>query len=650
MQDSINSNLDNQIDLRELLTALWAYKLFIAGTCALGIVLGGYYALYADKEFTSIAIFSLEKVQSGGFSINGEAGALAAMAGLSGLGSGNKNVSVPKDQVMGRVFIEKLDAKLNFQADPFFNTYDPNAVDPTWKALIKRAIGWQKSSLDSQERIWQVIVKKYSKSVAFDKTKNGGIEIVTRHENALRAAEIANTIMDAVITNSKIQKNIAKDAQLDYLTQTLAKALSDLELSQSNLQNFALENSVQPLESFAVGSLQLEAFREQLSRTSEMHDAVAELALLLEKKATGQTDYLSLRQQFPIVDQVEFRRVMGQNEIISSWSWPDEGSVMAVFDTLSERKNRLKSQINASQINAERSGEDLEIYAKFEREAKVAQAAYTVLIEQVKAQSMMAGYRPDNSEVYEYAAPSIGPSAPKRTEVLTLGGSLGLLVGCVLALVFASRRGVYYTKNSLIAGAQARYKASAKVLTPLRQASLEDLNILLMKKPFLALRDLAVEIHKSGATQVVVTSLSAKLTGNDAARALASYMQSNSMKVALIDFSEKGKKLDIDAKTISVGSFVVVESVGQVSVLKPGDNLATMGLLSQRDFLKNLQSLSPTFDLIFLCADNVDAISLLRALEGQKTFHITIARTKHTKSDTLSYMRSLMPVQGLLHD
>ena len=46
----------------------------------------------------------------------------------------------------------------------------------------------------------------------------------------------------------------------------------------------------------------------------------------------------------------------------------------------------------------------LETYAKLEREAKIAEATYTVLIEQVKAQSMIAGFRPDNTEVYEYAS------------------------------------------------------------------------------------------------------------------------------------------------------------------------------------------------------------------------------------------------------
>ena len=647
MQDSLNSNSDDEIDLRELFITLWAYKLFIAGTCALGVVFGGYYALNADKEFTSAAIFKLDHAKSGGISLGGELGALASIAGFGG---GLAATILPTDQVTGRIFIEKLDAKLNFQADPYFNTYNPNSVDPIWKSLIKRAIGWQKSSTDAQEATWQGIVAKYSKNVVLDETPDGSVKIVVTHVNPQRAAEIANVIMDVIISTAKNKKNTEQDQQLSYLSNTLAKALSDLEVSQSSLKQFALENSALPLESFAAGSLQLDGLREQLSRTSELHEAVAALSLMLQNRTTDQKNYLALRQQFPIVDQVEFRRVLGQNEIISSWSWPEASSVDAVFDTLTERKSRLQSQINASQIDAERSGLALETYAKLEREAKIAEATYTVLIEQVKAQSMVAGYRPDKTEVYEYASPSISPSAPKRSLILALGAVLGLFVGAALSLVLALRRGVYYSKNSLITGAQARLTASVRALLPLRNKSLNDLNTMLVKKPRSVLRDVAVEIHKSAATQVVVTSSRAKLTGNDVARALASYMQSDTMTVAVIDFSSRAKKLDIDRERLSVGSFVVAESAGHVSILRPDGDLAAMELLSQRGFWKNTQSLNSTFDLVFLCADNGDAISLLSALEGQKTFHITLARTKNTKSATLAQMRSLLPIQGLLYD
>ncbi|MDB9877760.1 Wzz/FepE/Etk N-terminal domain-containing protein [Amylibacter sp.] len=647
MQDLLNSESNNEIDLRELFITLWAYKLFIAGTSALGIMFGGYYALNEDSKFVSTAIFKLDQGQSSSISIGGE---FSALASLAGFGTAIDTSTLPIDQVNGRIFIQNLDAKLDFQADPYFNTYNPNSVDPIWKSLIKRTIGWQKPSTNAQEAIWQGITTRYSDNIVLGETKDGALKIVVTHVNPQRAAEIANVIMDKIISDTKNKKNAEQDQQLFYLSNTLAKALSDLEVSQSNLKEFALENSALPLENFAAGSLQLDALREQFSRTSELHKAVAALSLILQNKTTDQNNYLALRQKFPIVDQVEFRRVLGQNEIISSWSWPKSSTVKAVFDTLSERKSRLLSQINASQINAERSGLALETFAKLEREAKIAEATYTVLIEQVKAQSMVAGFRPNRTEIYEYASASINPSTPKSSIILALGGALGLLLGAALSLILALRRGVYYSKNSLKIGVQARHTASIKTLLPLRNKILDDMNTMLMKKPRPILRDMAVEIHKSATTQVVVTSSRAKMTGNSVARALASYMQSESIKVAVIDFSSRAKKQDIDDKRFSVGTFVVVESAGHISVLRPDGDLAAMELLSHRDFVEKTQSLNSTFDLVFLCADNGDAISLLSALEGQKTFHITLARTKNTKSATIAQMRSLLPIQGLLYD
>jgi hypothetical protein len=127
-------------------------------------------------------------------------------------------------------------------------------------------------------------------------------------------------------------------------------------------------------------------------------------------------------------------------------------------------------------------------------------------------------------------------------------------------------------------------------------------------------------------------------------------MQSEALKVAVIEFTSKIKKPDIDTEKVSFGSFVVAEHFDYVSVLKPGGKLAAIELLSQKDFWVNIQSLNSNFDLVFLCADNSDAISLLSAVEAQNAFHFTLARTKQTKSATLAAMRSHLPIQGLLYD
>ena len=648
MHHSQKSLSEDEIDLRELFMTLWTYKLFILSSCVIGIVLGIYYLQNIEKEFTSTAIFKLNKnVSSNNFSQSSQ---LSAFASLAGFSNKNDNSALPVDQVSGRIFIQKLDAKLNFQDDPYFNTYNPNSEDPIWKSLIKRAIGWQKSSPNVEEAIWQSIIKTYSSSVLLSETEDGSAKIMVTHVKPQRAADIANVIMDVIIFEKNIKTKKQQDQWMSYLSNTLANALGDLEHVQAKLKDFSLENSALPLESFAAESLELNALREKLKRSNKLYEAVTALSLMLQNNTTTQDDYLRLRKKYPIVDQVTFRRVLGQNEIINSWSWPKASSVSAVFDTLSERITRLKSNINELQINADRSGIALEKYARLEREARIAEATYTVLIEQVKAQSISAGFQPDVSEVYEYASAPINASAPKRNQTIALGAILGLFFGIALSSILAFRRNVYHSRESLKSGTRARFAFSVRTLLNLRNKSLTELNTMVVKKPLPILRDLAVEIHKSDVTQIVVTSSRSKLSGYDTSRALASYMQSGNMKIAVINFSSKATKLDTDHEKLSVGSFVVAERADHVSVLRPDSDLAAMELLSQKGFRGSIQSLNSTFDLVFLSADNGNAISLLSALEGQEVFHITLARTRKTNSVTLTQMRSRLPIQGLLHD
>jgi hypothetical protein len=273
-----------------------------------------------------------------------------------------------------------------------------------------------------------------------------------------------------------------------------------------------------------------------------------------------------------------------------------------------------------------------------------------VLIEQVKAQSITAGYQSDNSEVYEYASASVNPSSPVRSKILALGAILGLFLGIVLTSILAPLRGVCYSRKALKSRTQARLMFKLRSLQHLRNKSLKDLNTLIIKKPRPILRDLAMEIHKSNATQIVVTSSGTKLSGDDTSRALASYMQSETMKIAIINFSLNAKKLEIDNERLTLGSFVVTERERHISVLSPDSELAAIEQLGQKGFRESIQSLKSSFDLVFMSADNSDTISLLSALEGHKVFHITLAKTRKTKSETLTQMCSHLPIQGLLYD
>jgi uncharacterized protein involved in exopolysaccharide biosynthesis/aspartate carbamoyltransferase regulatory subunit len=642
MQNSSTLEKNKEIDLIGIFLIFWNYKFFIILISVLGIILGGIKALDSPKIYTSVAVFKLAPDKNTNNSSGGELGAILSLAGNS-----KNSVRITDDQIKGRVFVKKLDKKLKFRNDPYFNRYNPNAVDPYWKATIKQFVGWQKPELDKEEMVWQSVSSAFARNVKIvSKSSADIVQIFVTHKNSVRAANIANHIMQTIMDGMHEKKVNEQDQQLEYLSLALARSLFDLESKQTQLKNFVLKNNALPLETFTAGSIELDNLREKLKKTTELYNSVEKTLFLVQKKTITEKDYLLLRKEFPLVDQVEFRRILGGSEIVSYWNWPSEVSLKGVISTLKERINRLNIQIQSTQNEAERFGKNLETYTALEREATIAEATYTVLIEQTKAQSMIAGYSPERSEVYDYAVPSSTPSSPNRKLVMVLGAMLGFFIGSTIAFIHSSYRNVHYTKKSLILGSKAKFTASIKTLLPLRKKSFEQKQILLNKKPYIMLRDLVLEIHKNGSRNLVITSSRAKLTGIDMALILAGYMQKETIKVAILDLSKKQNYKNINKENI-IETFIVSEKFQNVSILSPN---STYDAMSQKDFIENIKLLTSTFDMVITCADDYDAMSLLRASQNQNFFHITLARVKHTKLDVLPKMHNLLPIQGLLHD
>jgi uncharacterized protein involved in exopolysaccharide biosynthesis len=645
MNNNQNFILDDEINLGELLTTFWVYKTIIIISFLIGLVSALYIIKTSEKKYTSSVIFKLDQSASSDF--KSEAGLLASVVGLNqnALGPG-----LPTDQIKGRIFIEDLNKKIDFISDPFFNTYNPNYKTPKWKASIKKMIGWDGTHSEANEIVWQRIVSNYSKNISLTETKENAIKLSVTHSNPNRAAEIANNIMISLINKSKLKKNKAQDGQLNYLSSTLAESLNDLETAQSKLKTFALENRALPIEDFAVESYQLDELRNQLIRTNELHDAVLELFKIMDKNDVSNKSYLELRSKFPIVDQVEFRRVLGQNEIISSWSWPSKNTVEAVYSTLSERKKRLETEINSSKIKAERSGEALEVYAKLKREATVAEATYTVLIEQVKAQSLFAGYRPEKSEIFDYAFPPISPSSPNKLLLIIIGSIFGIFIGSGLSLLWNNIRGVCNSRNILKKISEAKIVENSRKLKYLRKKSLNSINVVLKKNAHPILRNIAMEIHKNKLPFIVITSFRSKFKSNDIGQILACYMQSKQTKIAIINFSQSEQNLKKSIPDNTIEPFEIFEENEHISLLTTGKDTKILDVLAQKGINTITSKLRKSFDLIFLCADNIDTTLLLSSLEEEKAFHIALARIKQTKLDILKRTTKLIPIEVLLHD
>ena len=165
-------------------------------------------------------------------------------------------------------------------------------------------------------------------------------------------------------------------------------------------------------------------------KVNEIADLLFIIQNIIESGNLDDKSYEALKSSHPLVDDLDFRRILGMSETISAWTWPDIATVDAVSTTLRDRTNRLNVDIAKIEENAKIYATSAEELAAYTRDAKIAEATYTVLIEQVKSQSLAAGFQPETFKVYEYATPPLAPSSPKRNLILALGLVLGLFLGC----------------------------------------------------------------------------------------------------------------------------------------------------------------------------------------------------------------------------
>ena len=246
-----------------------------------------------------------------------------------------------------------------------------------------------------------------------------------------KAAQYANSFMEEIrilVTDEKIRSAF----RLTYLSETLADALQDMEKAQEELKNYALKNSALAQENFISGSLKLDEIRMEKRKVEEIANLLTILESIIKSGNVDSNSYEAIRSSHPLVDDIDFRRILGMSETISAWTWPEVETIEAVSATLRDRIKRLNVEIKNIEDNAKIYATSAGDLTKLTRDAKIAEATYTVLIEQVKSQSLAAGFQPDTFRVFEYATAPLSPSSPNRKFIL----ALGVIFGIFLAALF----------------------------------------------------------------------------------------------------------------------------------------------------------------------------------------------------------------------
>ena len=643
---SQNSNFeDSEIDLSELLAALWSHKLLIILFTGLSIFIAGYYTLKVDKKFTAKSVFKIEQANSNsGFDLSGELGAIASLAGFSTSGAASSN-DILLERATGREFIIDMKTKFSIDRDLYFNRYDPDYNDPFWKASIKKIIGWQKTVLEISAIVESNVLKNFRKNVLFDETDGGAIEISVTHIDPQKASFYANNFMEEIRQMVEKESDASQTLRLNYLSETLADALQEMEVAQKNLKDYALNNSTQAQENFIIDSLKLDQIRMEKRKAQEIADLLSVIERLIKSGNLDSKSYEALRSSNPLVDDIDFRRILGMSETISAWSWPDIETIDAVSATLRDRIKRLIIDISNIEENAQIYATSAEDLTKYKRDAKIAEATYTVLIEQVKSQSLAAGFQPETFKVFEYATPPLRPSSPKIILVLPLGAVLGMVLGCSLAWINSKRRNVYYTRSALLSDANADLVLRSKPIQHLARKTIPEITAQLSQRQKIVLNEAGLKLANKNI--IFVMNSGGKPTASNAARLLAIQSAQSGRNVVLCDTtgqSEKEIKEKTELKDSSFSTHIINDNMSILTGAR-GSSFFTSKTLE-----KTIKDLAERFDQVFICTSNGSAQLGLMALLDFAPGLVMLSGLRKTRKSDVNRIKSRQSLDLLFYD
>ena len=355
--------------------------------------------------------------------------------------------------------------------------------------------------------------------------------------------------------------------------------------------------------------------------------------------------YEALRSTYPLVDDIDFRRILGMSETISAWDWPEIETIEAVRATLTDRINRLNVEINNIEEDAKIYATSAEDLAKFTRDAKIAEATYTVLIEQVKSQSLVAGFQPESFKVFEYASSPRGPSSPKRNLVLALGMIFGGFLGCAISLLNSARRGVYYTTSALISDAKAELALKIKPIRRLSRKSISDINSFISKRRIQALDE--AEIKLANKNIIYIFNLGGKSSSSDITRLLATQGAQSGRKVVLCDTTLKSKKEIEDKPLLDISGLPIVNIDSNINLL---NNANGASFFTSTSFGKTLEKLITTYDQVYICSNTLNSNLGLMALKNFNTSFVLIAGLRTSRKLDIRKLESEKPIDLLFYD
>lgn len=557
---------DDTIDLFALLRTVWLGKWIIALFFVIAAGIGVYVAYFASTPiYRSTAVVILET--------NQQSPVLDLQSVVSGASGDSTEVKSEIEVLRARSLMELVVNRMDLTNDPEFNaSLRPETKIDQWKSTaiesVKGAIG-SVTGADLSGAETEVLPVDVANQRALDsavdillgKTSvqnvNGSLvfRITAESESAIKAAKIADTIVELYIVNQINVKFEAMEQATAWLSNRVSELKIELEDAEGAIADFNAGTDLVSLEIIKDSELELNDLRQ---RSADARETLSEFEIALEAFESA----TSIEEKVAVSNDPQLRRL---SDTVAS----DPRSVAAFDVRFASLLLRAEQNVESAELqvtaldNAEQELEariatqsrDLIALQQLTREAEATRLLYEYFLSRLKETSAQQGIQQADSRILSDAVIPRNPSEPKKSRIVALSGILGIMLGVGVVLLQASRRNGFQTASDLEKHTGVTVVGQIPTIPARRRMKVLDY---LISKPASAaaeaVRDLRTSIMLSdldNPPKVIVSTSSIPGEGKTTnSLALAQNLSSMGQKVLLIEGDIRRRTLNqyFDAK------------------------------------------------------------------------------------------------------
>ena len=441
---------DDEIDLVKLVASLWRGKWTVLAFVFLCVCVADFYVRHvAVPLYPAIAKIALKEHQPEKI--------LTDIEGLMSNGPiTDSGINTELEVLRSRDLVGKLVDSLDLTNQPAFS---PLLREPRLSSQIRTqlftlfGVVSEKPKISrSPDEVRSIVLNSVLNSMVFSNTKNTRvINISVTTTDAALSALMANKMATLYIENQIEVKLDALASATEFLSSRTFELKHEFEELKTELANFSSKSELVNPTFLKTQEIQLRDMRSRLKENAEIVEEKTDTRTILRSfKETGNLQaIIKLSNDFRLNSAIsEYRN----NKLSLDELNLQVEHFMLNNEKEAEREQKQLSALKASEFllakQIKRQSQELIVLQQLERETEGARLLYESFFTRLLEMNVQVGLETADGRLLSRATQN-GRSSPIKSQILSLSGAFGLVMGASLVLFWELRFSGYRTVNEL---------------------------------------------------------------------------------------------------------------------------------------------------------------------------------------------------------